>query len=126
VHRDVKVKADIHSPPIILKRIRETEKIKIKDKNPSQSQNIEDLIEIVEENVPQEEQYMEISADTDDGNINYESDKNLLKYREPKTPDDETLSGEDTDKIFSLPAYKAKTKPLKIKDKKKHQAKIPT
>jgi len=31
--------------------MRETEKMKIKDKSPSQSQNIEDLLEIIEENV---------------------------------------------------------------------------
>jgi len=73
-----------------------------------------------------EEQQIEISADTDDGNINYEIDKNLLKYREPKTSDDEILSGEDTDKIFSPPTYKAKTKPLKINDQKKRQTKTPS
>jgi len=69
---------------------------------------------------------MEISAYTDDGNIKYEINKNLLKYREPKTPDDETSSGEDTDKIFSPSTYKARTKPLKIKHQKKRQVKTPT
>jgi len=125
VRRNIKVKADIHSLPMTLKRMYETEKLKIKDKGPSQSQNVEDLIEIVEENIPTQEQRMEMSADVDDGNINYEIDKNLLKYREPKTPDDETSSGEDTDKIFSPPTYKAKTKPLKIKEQKKRETKTP-
>jgi len=109
VRRNVKVKVDIHLPPITLKRMHGTEKINIKDKNPSQSQNIEDF-EVIEEEVPIEER-IDISADTDDRNINYEVDKNLLKYREPKMPNDETSSGKDTDKIFSPTAYKAKTKP---------------
>jgi len=126
VRRNIKVKADIHSLPMTLKRMYETEKLKIKDKGPPQSQNIEDLIEIVEENIPTQEQRMEVSIDADDEKINHEIDKNLLKYREPKTPDDETSSGEDTDKIFSPPAYKAKTKSLKIKDQRKHQVKTAT
>jgi len=51
VHKNIKVKADIHPLPITPKRIHETEKMKIKDKNPPQLWNIEDLIEVVEENV---------------------------------------------------------------------------
>jgi len=51
--------------------------------NPQQPQNIEDLIEIIEENIPTGEQRMEISTGIDD-KINYEIDKNLLKYRESK------------------------------------------
>jgi len=115
------VKADIHSPPATPKRTRETEKIIIKNKNPQQSQNMEDLIEVIEENVPIEEQSMEISEETE----NIEINRNLLAYREPKTPDDETSSGEETDKIFSPPAYKAKTKPLVLKDQKEQKTKSP-
>jgi len=98
----------------------EAEKIKIKDKGLQQLQNIEDLIEIIQENVTIKEQQREINADIKDRKINYEINKNLLKYRKQKTPDDETSNGEDTDKIFSLPTYKAKPKPLKIKDEKEH------
>jgi len=112
VHRNIKVKADIHPPPITRKRMHETKKMKIKNRSPSppqKPQNIEDLIEVIKENVPTRKQRMEISADTDDENINYEIDKNLLIYRKPKTPNDETSSGEDTDKIFSPSTYKART-----------------
>jgi len=75
VHRNIKVKADI--PPAIPKR-HEIEKEKTDDKH-LQQQNIEDLIEIIEGNVPTREQRMKISADTND-KINYEINKNLLKY----------------------------------------------
>jgi len=68
---------------------------------------------------------MEISVDTDDRNINYEINKNLLKYQEWKTSDDETSSGEDTEKIFFSCIW-SKNETIKNKRSKKRQVKTPT
>jgi len=58
VNPSIKVKGNIHLPPATPKRIREIGKEKIDDKCPQQSQNAEDLIEIIEKNVPTGEQRM--------------------------------------------------------------------
>lgn len=117
--KNVKVQVEVHEPPKIIKKpfTRISENIK---KSPPAIQKDADTIEVLEENIPLNKQELKaMDVDTDEELI-YRRASNLMKYREPKTPN---TSEDEMEKIFSPPAYKARTKPMKINRNEKAETK---
>lgn len=118
---NIEVRADVHAPP---SRIQTMPKSKIKtDRNLPKLPDDVDAIEVLEENIPLNEQELEAMEIDTDNEMDYEINKGSLKYREPKTPSDDSTDKSHMNRLFSPPSYKAVSKPLQIINKKSEKTK---